>query len=337
LYRCAGPIRATESDASLLFGALGIRELLDLRSRDELELEGCASSPAFRGASFTAYSRDPVTGRSLPDPRATTIVEGWAWPGGDEAQATRERRLEEGRRRRGGNKRSHDEEDSDLTSIASDDGCVLRRHIPLLQKRRYFRALMKRMPLAEAAKVAAQLVVDRRAAMARVLSIVNAGGLECLYEIILEEAGPEIAASCHAVLVSLERGRPVLFFCKAGKDRTGLLAALMLLSCGVPRDLVLADYHASDKYHALGLAGLEREPGLSALDKAVFERAPIAALQYALAFLDRITAGGGAPAYLEKHGFGREAQARLKEVLIVEGGGGGGGGGKRARMAAAKL
>lgn len=211
----------------------------------------------------------------------------------------------------------------------------MRRHVPLLQKRRYLRALLKRMPLAEAAKVAAQLFVDRRAATARVLTVVNAGGLEGLYEVILEEAGPELAACGHAVLASLERGRPLLFFCKAGKDRTGLLAALLLLSCGVPRACVLADYHESDKYHALGLAGLEREPGLAALDRSVFERAPVAAMEYALAFLDRISAGGGAPAYLERHGFGREAQARLKALLLVDGGGGGGGGGEGASAAAA--
>ena len=106
-------------------------------------------------------------------------------------------------------------------------------------------------------------------------------------------------------------------YCKAGKDRTGLLAALLLLSSGVPRDLVLDDYHASDAFHAMGLAGLEREPGLAALDKAVFERAPRASMEYALGFLDRITAGGGAAAYLEGHGFGRLAQARLAELLLV--------------------
>lgn len=38
---------------------------------------------------------------------------------------------------------------------------------------------------------------------------------------------------------------PVLFHCTAGKDRTGWLAAVLLLSLGVSRDDVVADYLAS--------------------------------------------------------------------------------------------
>jgi hypothetical protein len=49
---------------------------------------------------------------------------------------------------------------------------------------------------------------------------VNAGGLEGLYELLLDSARPEWVAALQRVLVAAERGRPVLFFCKAGKDRT---------------------------------------------------------------------------------------------------------------------
>ena len=35
---------------------------------------------------------------------------------------------------------------------------------------------------------------------------------------------------------------PAVFHCAAGKDRTGLLAAMVLESLGVPRTVVLADY-----------------------------------------------------------------------------------------------
>lgn len=37
-------------------------------------------------------------------------------------------------------------------------------------------------------------------------------------------------------------GVPMLFHCSAGKDRTGLAAALLLSVLGVPRDTILADY-----------------------------------------------------------------------------------------------
>lgn len=37
----------------------------------------------------------------------------------------------------------------------------------------------------------------------------------------------------------------VMFNCSAGQDRTGLAAALVLSALGVPRDVILADYHLS--------------------------------------------------------------------------------------------
>jgi len=40
----------------------------------------------------------------------------------------------------------------------------------------------------------------------------------------------------------LQADTPVVFHCTAGKDRTGVAAALVLLALGVPRDLVLQDY-----------------------------------------------------------------------------------------------
>ena len=33
-----------------------------------------------------------------------------------------------------------------------------------------------------------------------------------------------------------------MFFCKLGKDRTGLLAALVLAACGATDDQIVADY-----------------------------------------------------------------------------------------------
>jgi len=42
--------------------------------------------------------------------------------------------------------------------------------------------------------------------------------------------------------------QPALFHCTAGKDRTGWMAAIVLTALDVPRDLVLADYLASNDY-----------------------------------------------------------------------------------------
>jgi hypothetical protein len=39
-----------------------------------------------------------------------------------------------------------------------------------------------------------------------------------------------------------ESGETTMFFCKIGKDRTGLLAALVLSCCGASDDEIVSDY-----------------------------------------------------------------------------------------------
>lgn len=60
---------------------------------------------------------------------------------------------------------------------------------------------------------------------------------------MLDEGAAAIAASI-AILGSPTR-LPAVFHCSAGKDRTGVLAALVLSSLGVPDEVVAADYHLS--------------------------------------------------------------------------------------------
>lgn len=53
----------------------------------------------------------------------------------------------------------------------------------------------------------------------------------------------------------LENGeKPVLFHCSAGKDRTGVLAALILLALGVPEEEVRGDYLLSNRYREEAMA-----------------------------------------------------------------------------------
>jgi protein-tyrosine phosphatase len=49
------------------------------------------------------------------------------------------------------------------------------------------------------------------------------------------------------VLLSSE-GRPILFHCTAGKDRTGFAAAILLRLLGVPHDVVMEDYLLTNQY-----------------------------------------------------------------------------------------
>ena len=49
-------------------------------------------------------------------------------------------------------------------------------------------------------------------------------------------------------LLSLYDGKALMFHCTAGKDRTGVGAALILSALGVPKEYVIADYAATNVY-----------------------------------------------------------------------------------------
>ena len=53
------------------------------------------------------------------------------------------------------------------------------------------------------------------------------------------------AASLRRIVELVAGGTPALFHCAAGKDRTGVVAAVLLGLVGVARDEIAADYHAT--------------------------------------------------------------------------------------------
>ena len=66
-----------------------------------------------------------------------------------------------------------------------------------------------------------------------------AGLMADLYRSLIRDQAHHFAALFDHLL---QTDAPVVFHCTAGKDRTGVAAALILLALGVPRDQVLQDY-----------------------------------------------------------------------------------------------
>jgi protein-tyrosine phosphatase len=64
------------------------------------------------------------------------------------------------------------------------------------------------------------------------------------YRHMLENAGHLIAEAVHTIAAS---DGPVVFHCAAGKDRTGILAALVESIVGVPRDVIVGDYELTNQ------------------------------------------------------------------------------------------
>lgn len=70
--------------------------------------------------------------------------------------------------------------------------------------------------------------------------------LRLLYRGILDHAGADIGRIFRGF--ADPTGVPALFHCTAGKDRTGMIAALLLEWLGVPRETVLDDYELTNEY-----------------------------------------------------------------------------------------
>lgn len=113
-----------------------------------------------------------------------------------------------------------------------------------------------------------------------------------------------------ALLLEEER-RPLLFHCSAGKDRTGIGAAMILTVLGADRATVIADYRATDRFWRRDHPLPPGTPEDAA--KAILDTHP-ALLEEALDLvLDRF---GGADA-LAREGLGIDPAA-LRDALLDE-------------------
>jgi protein-tyrosine phosphatase len=72
-----------------------------------------------------------------------------------------------------------------------------------------------------------------------------AGFLRLKYRLMLAEGGAQLARALD--ILSREETGVAVFHCAAGKDRTGLLAALLLSGLGVEDELVVADFALSEE------------------------------------------------------------------------------------------
>lgn len=99
--------------------------------------------------------------------------------------------------------------------------------------------------------------------------------LEEVYAYIIRNAQPVYKEFFR--IVADRHNAPLLFHCSAGKDRTGIAAALLLASLGVDRETIMEDYllsarYIKGKYESLTRARPELEP-LTTVRKEYLEAA----------------------------------------------------------------
>mmetsp|Transcript_13140 Transcript_13140/g.24698 ORF Transcript_13140/g.24698 Transcript_13140/m.24698 type:complete len:541 (-) Transcript_13140:165-1787(-) len=145
------------------------------------------------------------------------------------------------------------------------------------------------------------------------LDEINGGGLPMLNELLLKYGAPGI----HYVLdLCKDRSRhPIAFYCTAGKDRTGVITAIMLAAIGVPEEDIVEDYSLSANVYAEMNDHKAMVGALSqrSLDAKTFLGAPPQVMRDTLANIKKDW--GSVEGYLDWIGFDKNDRAQLKCAL----------------------
>jgi protein tyrosine/serine phosphatase len=133
---------------------------------------------------------------------------------------------------------------------------------------------------------------------------------------IARQAGDRIAQA--VAIVAQRQSHPVVVHCAAGKDRTGVLVAVLLALLGVPDETIAEDYaRSADAMDALLTRLLERLPDQEQVIRTVAATMFSATPANIGALLEGIRAEhGSVEGYAAAHGAGSEVVAALREGLL---------------------
>ena len=184
-----------------------------------------------------------------------------------------------------------------LTDEAAREGSALSA-IPAV---RYFS-----LPLSSARNVRSDIVADGAE-----MDIVGH------YVALLEGSATNIVTAVR--VFAEDMSAPTIFHCAAGKDRTGVLAAVVLDAIGVGRETIIADYALTGqrmKQISARLLRLATYRDMQALSRGI-KGAATADEESMAAFLDELHGRYGSGAgYLTAHGLGGRDLAALRAALV---------------------
>ncbi|WP_127782051.1 tyrosine-protein phosphatase [Rhodococcus sp. X156] len=141
------------------------------------------------------------------------------------------------------------------------------------------------------------------------------GDLAAHYASYLEHSGPNLVAA--ARLLGQTRTASVVH-CAAGKDRTGILVALVLQALGVAAEEVVADYAATAANMPRVRERLFRSPSAQLRETFTVPDWILAAEPDTMRrFLTHLDGWGGAAAYLADQGFSHAELVALRDNLLT--------------------
>ena len=136
------------------------------------------------------------------------------------------------------------------------------------------------------------------------------------YRDAIDQCGPAISRVIG--LIAEEEAGPVLFHCTAGKDRTGVIAALLLLIAGVNRETIIEDYSLTGILAPGLIDHLRGRAQARGVEGETLEEMLASEPQTMASLLDHIEARYcGVEPYLASIGIGVAHLARLRQRLLA--------------------
>jgi len=330
---------ATPADLDILFGECGIKTLVDLRSPTELKDDATLDRPdVFENFTDMVFYEQRRLVKELE---------------GDETRMDKGRRRDRMRKAASGATQGAkdvllgfvdnffgSDEDEDGEEEEEDDciGCIEaeklieesarrrnrkeRHFVSIMNELKYVRGTLVKLRKRDVVKtiIRSPTTIISKAARTNIkkpfLDEINEGGLPMLNELLLRFGAPGIK---HVLdLISDVNRHPVAFYCTAGKDRTGMIAAIILALLGTEDEAIVEDYSLSanvyaemDDHKAMVGALSQRN-----LDAKTFLGAPPEVMEDTLKNIRNTY--GGIEEYLDFIGFGEESRKRLIYALTEE-------------------
>ncbi|KAL7513644.1 hypothetical protein ACHAXN_010898 [Cyclotella atomus] len=301
VYRIGRVSDASAEDLELLFGKLGIKTFVDLRSPTELKDDPTLEREEVFGnfTDMVYYERSKMVKELGPE----------------EKRMEKKRKRDKIRKAVGGvGKNTLDAVFSFVDKFGSseegegeEDECIDCLEASKLleesarrknRKERHFVSIMNELKY----KIKKPFLDE-----------INGGGLPMLNELLLRFGAPGIKYVLD--LVSDKNRHPVAFYCTAGKDRTGMIAAIILALLGTPDESIIEDYSLSANVYAEMNDHKAMVGALSqrSLDAKTFLGAPPHVMRATLETIRRDY--GSVEGYCDFIGFDEKSRERLKYAL----------------------
>ena len=158
---------------------------------------------------------------------------------------------------------------------AAAEGKLVRYVVPLLERDYILPSLRKRLPLGRKLEFIWASLTNSQREQELMVDEINKIGLGGLNELMLDGCGPEILWALQ-LMASLREvpEAAVAVQCRLGKDRTGLISALVRSALGTSDQDIIQDYKLSEGIDEIALGELQQRMEVSCVRVRVREREP---------------------------------------------------------------